>query len=271
MSRKTAESALWNIGFVLSFGALGWLVPHFNSMALGLLKHYGLIQGSFRDNVFIAAITEPWTSKLFGIAFFVLAGFAAVVALFVAILIVMLTAILQMNGPGALALLVGIPLFTLVLARHHLNPKFRSIDYLTKRWLAPLAGLISGLQELYYRMLSEFAWLFWENPNFHPNMLGPVLLHIITGTIIAAAFLTSVSPNSRRTGLFTLGAIVVASGIHFVWNTWLISAPMARQFWTAFYFVGSDVMYLIIGIGAGILVVYLLRDALTALMYLSDS
>lgn len=251
---QARQSALWDIGFIVACSALGVLVPYINGAVHDVLTHYGLLHGSFDDNVFIAALTEPWTSKLFGVALFLFAGLGVAVGLTIGTL-------LTISGSPYLGLAVAVG--TAVVLQYEIP----SVNLLQKRWTAaPMAGFIFGVEELYYRMLPEFTWFFWENPAFHPNILAPVVLHVITGSLVVFALLSAVSPRSRHGGLLVLGAIIVATGLHFVFNTFLQAVgkmPLARAFWLDFHLVWSDLVFGAVVIGLGLIAISLLRDLVT--------
>lgn len=104
---------------------------------------------------------------------------------------------------------------------------------------APLAGLAFGINELFYRNIfkgSEFHLAFWKMSTYQPGQLGPVLLHVITGSVIIWSIYVAKTRKFRvltgTTGL--LGAIL----IHYVWNTAWLSA---MWFWNPFISWVQDV------------------------------
>jgi len=264
MDSKARQSALWNIGFILACAAFGLFVPYINSASVELLRHYDIIHGTFYGNVFIPAVTEPWTSKLLGPAYFLILGFVPTVVVALGVLMGIVTSVIGTGLFATVLLTIVFPVLVGGIVYKTPNVDFRRVHIIKKWWkAAPLAGVIFGIEELYYRMLPEFTWLFWNNPNYHPNLLGPVLLHIITGTIVVGTLLAAVSPRSRRSGLFLLGGIVTATGLHFIWNTWLIES--AAPFWTAFHTYGSQVMVGVIVVAAVWIAISTVRDIVTVL------
>lgn len=236
-SRRSAE---WDIGLFITSAIASFFVPYVNGFVFNILTAGEFIGGSFYENAFIAAITEPWVSKLFGPVLLVFGGLVGILAAFVFMSIAL----------GFLSRGIASGLSMFALATGPLVPslivptkRFRDVNLLKKRRKAGLiVGLVFGLFELYFRM-PGFNLLFWENPNYQIGLLGPVTLHLLTGTIIVTAFLTSVSPKSNKNGWYTLGAIAVASALHWIWNTWLINSETGSFFWDFFAITAYDFVF----------------------------
>lgn len=63
----------------------------------------------------------------------------------------------------------------------------------------------------------------WELPIWSNVYLAPVLLHVVNGIIIAGTFFTLAETTWDRYDLIPLsGALLVAGAIHWTWNTWLV-------------------------------------------------
>ncbi|MFC6755874.1 MULTISPECIES: hypothetical protein [Haloarcula] len=241
-SRRSAE---WDIGLIITSAIASFFVPYINGFVFNVLTAGGFIGGSFYENAFIAAITEPWVSKLFGPVLLVFGGLVGVMAAlaFFIIAIVFLGRGLA-SGLTMFALATGPLIPSLIVP----TKRFRDVDLLKKRKKAGMiVGLVFGLFELYFRM-PGFTFFFWENPNFHIGLLGPVTFHLLSGSIIVTAFLTSVSPKSNKSGWYTLGAIAIASALHWIWNTWLVNPETGTFFWQFFRDIAPSVVFpLIVG------------------------
>jgi hypothetical protein len=222
---------LFYLGLILNTFILSFLAGSFNGAVYGMLKHQELISGTFYENAWIAALptNEPFIMKFVPVIALVLWGFSS--TLFLGLCVSMVVVYL-LFFPGTspytfFGLVLGVPTLTTVLfSMEFYNTRFRCTDFLNHRWTAGIAvGLSAGTLELYTRNLfpGEFHLLFWEMPKFHPGQIAPVLLHIVTGTIIVGTVLTSFSTENDWDWKHIVAAFVCASVIHWVWNTWFLT------------------------------------------------
>jgi len=193
--------------FMLTFAfANTSFIGIFNLWAFDLLKEFLAIQGPLiPSNAYVAALVEPWTSKL-------------------------LFAIMAVAG---LNVFVG------------RSGSYRCLDFTHHRLtLGAMGGFLMGLGELYIKLLNAsqgtFTPFFWEHPEFTPGVLPPVLLHTFNGALIVGTYLTVV--NDVEIGVIeavfarpTLAAMTVATCIHFVWNTWWIRQDWFWDWWVQTY------------------------------------
>jgi hypothetical protein len=153
---------------------------------LGLLKSILVeVDGPLLRNAWIAALTEPITTKL-------LWG------------------------------LVPVGWFAYVVDH-------RCIDLARYRLLVGSGGgLVMGVTELYIKAWvfapDDFSLLVWRSAGFDPAMLSTLALHTFNGLVVVGTLLTVADGRLRyRDVVAVVAALLVAGGIHWAWNTWLVA------------------------------------------------
>jgi hypothetical protein len=207
------------IAVAIVFVLWSFTVPVVNSFVLTNLSEWGAISGPIINHPWIAGFTEPIWSKLVPIALVWYTGTWIVGILLAAFVVTSYMIVYGVPSPLGLLVAVGVfpALTTLYLGK---------TDNLTPRanWLiAPVAGFLFGLWELYFRNwqdTGEFNVWFWEYATYSVTQIGPVLYHVLEGTIVVGAFLTMVTRD--RSWWYVGGALVVAGSLHIVLNTWLL-------------------------------------------------
>lgn len=157
-----------------------------NTLLLGYLNQHFTLADGFYSNAWVAAIAEPFTTKLL---------------------------------PAVLT--VGV--WRTVTVR---EPKCISFKHHRVR-AGALIGVMMGIGEIYMKLWAALGGLstpfVWNLPIWSNVYLAPVLLHIVNGVVIAGTYFTLVESKWDRYDLVPMvGALLVAGGIHWTWNTWLV-------------------------------------------------
>lgn len=179
-------------------------------------------------NAWVAAIVEPFFSKLFPVLLVYSGAFLALLSYAFAIAVSFFTFGLTDFGPQAslvIGIVSGAAMFGFI--RFYLGQKaYRCLPTRKHRWLiGALVGMSFGITEVYNKMVIRdgvFILRFWEYPSFTPVFLPPVFLHIFEGTLVVGVFLL-VWRNTRYTwqqkAIRIVGSLLVAMAVHVYWNT----------------------------------------------------
>jgi hypothetical protein len=220
--RQTEHRRFW-VSLVLGTIAAAGMATFVNTMFLTLLSFAGVDQGTW-----IAGITEPIITKL-------LPALVVVGPLLVSgpmVLALSLIAAIVANAaygfdtafftlsvtllPGAVALGIRPPL-------HCWRPR----DWFP---LGVIGGFVFGYYEVIVKIIDPDAFwesltvVPWQSPAFVPEMIPPVVGHMVWGGIVMGAVFLWRTGRTTPWGVFA--ALITTGAFHFAWNTWFV-----RQEW----------------------------------------
>jgi len=179
-------------------------------------------------NAWIAALVEPFFSKLVPAALIYAGGSATLVAYAMAAFSTLaLTAMTEVGFTVALGLggLIGLVVFSLIRFRLG-RQAFTCFPTRGNRWIVGgLIGLGFGVVEAYVKMfVQDGTWVpfLWEYPSFHPTVIPPIFYHVFEGTVVVGVYLLVIR-NNRYTwvqkAIRISGALLLTMAVHTYWNT----------------------------------------------------